>query len=66
MAVIMLHFFKFVFENWYTGVFEVTIYESELRFWEFKMADPSWVPEFKICLNLFLKIGIEEVTKMGF
>ena len=31
MVVIILHFFKFVFENWYTGVFEVTNYESELR-----------------------------------
>ena len=48
MAVIILHFFKFVFENWYTGVFEVTNYESELRFWQFKMADPRWWPKLKI------------------
>ena len=48
MAVIILHFLKFVFENWYTGVFEVINYESELRFWTFKMADPRWWPKLKI------------------
>ena len=40
MAVTILHFLEFVFENWYTGVFELINYESELRFLKFKMADP--------------------------
>jgi len=52
-----IHYWKnfqlYLYKNWYSGVFEVADYESEVRFWKFKMADPRRRPKSKIFLNFF-------------
>ena len=35
------------FEIYYSGVFGVAVYESELRIQKFKMADPIWRTEMQ-------------------
>ena len=50
------------------GVFEVADYESSIKFWKFKMADPIWRPDRKknsynsMLLAVITCIGVLEVA----
>ena len=41
-----------LYETWYSGIFEIGNYESELKIHNFKMADPIWRIEYKILIIL--------------